>query len=174
MGEYPLLKVLLLGDGGVGKTSLARRFCEGKFDQSRVMTIGVDFQTKVIALPETTVKLTIWDMAGQTRFQSIREGFYRGGLAAAMVYDLKELESLKSLGNWYREAVKNAPALKFILVGNKEDEVEGEEPMGEKLAAMLGIPYLRTSAATGAGVAKMFTELAQIAYSQSTLNTHHT
>lgn len=166
MGELPLLKVVLLGDGGVGKTSLARRFCEGKFDNSRLMTIGVDFQTKIIELPAGQVKLSIWDLAGQARFQSIREGFYRGSLAAALVYELGNLDTLRSLGNWYREAIKNAPDIKLILVGNKADLVKGQDWEGEKLGGLLRVPYFRTSAAHGDGVEEMFHELGEIAHSQ--------
>ena len=66
MEGVPIFKVILLGDGNVGKTSLARRYCEGKFEVSRIMTIGVDFQTKVVNLPGQQVKLSIWDVAGST------------------------------------------------------------------------------------------------------------
>ncbi len=62
-------KVVVAGNGNVGKTSLIRRWCEGKFETSRVMTIGVDFQSKLVQLPEGEVKLSIWDMAGQERFR---------------------------------------------------------------------------------------------------------
>ncbi|MGD8605628.1 MAG: Rab family GTPase, partial [Anaerolineales bacterium] len=68
MGKVPVLKVVIVGDANVGKTSLLRRYCEGKFESSRVATIGVDFQTKVVDLPDGQVKLSIWDMAGQEHF----------------------------------------------------------------------------------------------------------
>ena len=73
MTTVPVLKVVIAGDGNVGKTSLIRRYCEGKFEQSRVATIGVDFQTKLVELTGGPVKLSIWDMAGQERFQVMRE-----------------------------------------------------------------------------------------------------
>ena len=77
MSELPLLKVVVIGDGAVGKTSLIRRYCEGKFFASRVATIGVDFYTQRVKLPARTVKLCIWDMAGQERFEVVRSGLYR-------------------------------------------------------------------------------------------------
>ena len=69
MNRVPVLKVVVAGDGAVGKTSLIRRYCEEKFKIARVQTIGVDFQTQTVDLPQGTVKLSIWDMAGQDRFE---------------------------------------------------------------------------------------------------------
>lgn len=106
--DIPVYKVSILGDGAVGKTSLVRRYCEGRFEHSRVMTIGVDFQIKVVQVGERSIKLSIWDVAGQPRFKAMREGFYRGSLAAALVYDLPLDESLMNLDGWYLELKKNA------------------------------------------------------------------
>ena len=84
MADIPLLKVVVVGDGAVGKTTLIRRYTEGKFHASRVATIGVDFYTQQVQLPTGMVKLSIWDMAGQDRFEVVRAGFYRGSQAAAL------------------------------------------------------------------------------------------
>ena len=166
MNPVPLLKVVIAGDGDVGKTSLVRRYCEGKFETSRVMTIGVDFQTKLVNLPEQTVKLSIWDMAGQDRFSSIRTGFYRGSLVSALVYDLTVPETLKKLVNWYFEIAKVVPNQKFVVVGNKSDLVVDEpDRVGLQFAKVIRAEYIRTSAATGTGVDDMFEALARIAYS---------
>ena len=78
MSEPPHYKVVLVGDGNVGKTSLVRRFCEGKFEESRILTIGVDFQIKTVKLGEREMRLSIWDVAGQERFRTFRDQFYRG------------------------------------------------------------------------------------------------
>jgi len=123
MGSVPILKVVIAGDPNVGKTSLVRAYCEGKFETSRVLTIGVDFQTKLVNLPAGTVKLSIWDMAGQDRFEVVRAGFYRGSLTSALVYNLEEPETLKSLVRWYHEVRRTLPQQKFIVVGNKLDLV---------------------------------------------------
>ncbi len=161
----PLLKVVIAGDGNVGKTSLVRRYCEGKFETSRVLTIGVDFQTKLVALPQKTVKLSIWDMAGQERFSAIRPGFYRGSRAAALVYDLTLPDSLKNLVNWYFEIAKVIPNQKYLVVANKADLVGGEpDRVGAQFARVIHGEYVRTSAASGEGVAEMFEALARLAY----------
>ena len=97
MSSIPLYKVVIAGDENVGKTSLVRQYCEGRFETSRVSTIGVDFQTKIVTLPEGEVKLSIWDMAGQERFEIVRSGFYRGTRATALVYDLGVPDTLEHL-----------------------------------------------------------------------------
>src|SRR4030042_4789532 len=121
MSDIPLYKVSSAGYEAVGKTSLIRRYCEGKFETSRVATIGVDFQTKVVSLPAGAVKLSIWDMAGQERFEVVRTGMYRGSRAVALVFDLSNPETLAHLPAWHAEAVTNAKGTKILVVGNKLD-----------------------------------------------------
>ncbi len=167
MASIPLLKVVIAGDGNVGKTSLVRQYCEGRFENSRVMTIGVDFQTKMVELPGGPVKLSIWDMAGQGRFQPVRAGFYRGSLVTALVYDLTLPETLKNLSNWFLEIKKILPNQKFIVVGNKADLAEENSTwVGKEFARIIRAPYLKTSACTGEGVAALFEALAHFAYAQ--------
>jgi len=160
----PVLKVVVAGDGGVGKTSLIRRYCTGKFQESRIMTIGVDFQIQVVDLGDRTVKLSIWDIAGQERFGSFRASFYRGARAVALVYDVTDPISLRNLPLWQAEIAKVAPQARFVVVGNKID-LERKVPR-EKVEAWvreIGFPYLETSALTGEGVQAFFTTLARLA-----------
>ena len=165
MASYPLLKVMLLGDGNVGKTSLSRRYCEGKFENSRILTIGVDFQTKVVELPSGAVKLSIWDVAGQPRFQIVRETFYRGCSSAALVCDLTCEESMQHLDDWLKELIQFAPKSKFFVVANKKDLAGSEVPMtAKKFADQHNVPYVITSAATSEGVEELFFELAKTAF----------
>lgn len=166
MGKLPVLKVVIAGDGNVGKTSLVRRYCEGKFEASRVATIGVDFQTKVVELPAGSVKLSIWDMAGQDRFRVVRSGFYRGSLATALVYDVTDHLSLTNLEKWHQEISGITPDQRFIVVGNKIDleRVEQAEA-AQTFASKIMASYLETSALTGEGVTEMFTALATLASS---------
>jgi small GTP-binding protein len=164
MSAIPTLKVVIAGNGSVGKTSLIRRYCEGKFAGSRVMTIGVDFQTKLVDLPSGTVKLSIWDMAGQERFAVMRTGFYRGSRAAALVYDVTHPASLADLEHWRAEIIKTVPNQKFIVIGNKVDlrrKVDGNS--AADYARQIDAKYVETSAASGAGVPEMFDMLAQMA-----------
>jgi small GTP-binding protein len=164
MPEIPLCKVVVVGDGAVGKSSLIRRYCEGKFDASRVATIGVDFYTQRVSLPTGTVKLSIWDMAGQDRFQVVRTGFYRGSLAAALVYDVTSMASLANLKRWRDEVLGAVPTQALVMVGNKVDlDRTVDSQLARAASAYLGAPYLETSALSGEGVAILFETLATLA-----------
>ena len=169
MNEIPLLKVVVAGDGAVGKTTLIRRYCEGKFHASRVATIGVDFYTQQVQLPgaigeRARVKLSIWDMAGQERFEIVRTGFYRGSQAAALVYDVTRMASLGNLKRWRDEISEALPGQPFVVVGNKVDlERTVSKELGQRAAAFFGAPYVETSALTGEGVARLFETLAVLA-----------
>ncbi len=169
MREIPLLKVVIAGDGTVGKTSLVRRYCEGKFQSARVATIGVDFYTQRVRIPdpangEKMVKLSIWDLAGQERFGVVRTGFYRGSRAAALVYDVTSMASLGNLKRWRDEVLAAVPELPFVVVGNKVDmERSVRSELARAAAAYLGAPYLETSALSGEGVSALFQTLAWLA-----------
>jgi len=164
MQQVQVLKVVVGGEGTVGKTSLIRRYCQGKFEASRVATIGVDFQTQLVKLPEKTVKLSIWDMAGQDRFRVIRGGFYRGSRASALVYDVSQAETFAQLGKWRDEILQVVAGEPFVVVGNKTDlnRVQSADE-ARAFASSIGAEYLETSALTGEGVATLFETLARLA-----------
>lgn len=164
MAGPPLLKVVIAGDGAVGKTSLIRRYCESKFQASRVATIGVDFATQLVKLKTGPVKLSIWDMAGQERFAVVREGFYRGSRAAALVYDVTDPLSLEHLTRWHTEVLRDAPSQGLVVVGNKID-LQRAVPAkdGRSFAASIQAPYLETSALSSQGVSALFETLARLA-----------
>jgi small GTP-binding protein len=165
MSSVPVLKVVVAGDGTVGKTSLVRRFCEGKFEMTRVATIGVDFQTKLVELPERTVKLSIWDMAGQDRFQVIRTGFYRGSRAAALVFDVTSPDSFANLERWRQEIIEVVPQQPFVVVGNKTDLERKISPeQGAAFAQGIQAAYVETSALSGTGVPELFLSLARLSF----------
>jgi small GTP-binding protein len=167
MNQIMVLKVVVAGDGAVGKTSLIRRYCEGKFEHTRVATIGVDFQTQKVELPDQTVKLSIWDMAGQERFAVVRAGFYRGSRAAALVYDVTEPQTLVDLTRWQEEVLTAVQEQPFLVIGNKIDlerVIPTEE--GRAFAESIGASYVETSALTGDGVPALFETLANLALGQ--------
>lgn len=166
--NIPVLKVLIVGDGNVGKTSLVRRYCQGMFTDSRITTIGVDFQTQVVRLPEGAVKLSIWDLAGQERFAVMRPGFYKGGRSVAMVYDVTEPTTLTDLAQWRRELEAVIPNVPLLVVGNKIDLPRAQPPSGARaFAESIGARYLETSAATGEGVPQLFEALARLGWGLS-------
>lgn len=166
MGDAPVYKVVLVGDGNVGKTSLVRRFCEGKFEESRILTIGVDFQIKTVTLGERELRLSIWDVAGQQRFRTFRDQFYSGTLAAALVYDATSPSSFLNLARWRDEVLAAAPGVPLVVIGNKTDMgvvVPPSEAAGWA-KAQGSMPMLQTSALTGENVEELFKGLAYVAY----------
>lgn len=167
MNRLLVLKVVVAGDGAVGKTSLIRRYCEGKFEIARVQTIGVDFQTQTVDLPQGTVKLSIWDMAGQDRFEVMRGGFYRGSRASALVFDVTTPETFESLLRWRKEILNAVQEQPFLVIGNKIDlERVIPQDSARTFAESIGAPYLETSALTGDGVPGLFEMLARRALGQ--------
>ncbi len=169
MGEPPIFKVLLVGDGNVGKTSLVRRFCEGKFDESRILTIGVDFQIKTVKLGARAVRLSIWDVAGQERFRAFRDQFYAGTLAVALVYDVTAPASFFNLPRWREEVLTSIPGVPLVVIGNKLDLGPVVPPAeAEGWARVAGnMPFLQTSALTGDHVEEFFQGLAYLAYKRN-------
>merc|ERR1719473_1870579 len=95
-----LLKVIILGDSGVGKTSLMNQYVNKKFSNQYKATIGADFLTKEVLLDEKLVTMQIWDTAGQERFQSLGVAFYRGADACVLVYDITNARSFSQLQTW--------------------------------------------------------------------------
>lgn|SRR5512145_1151208 len=161
-------KVAIIGDGNVGKTTLLRRFATGMFQESRIMTIGVDFQTVAVKTGDQSFKLTVWDLAGQERFASFRENFYLGARAVAMVFDVTDRPSFENLSRWLQEAKAVVDHNRFLVIGNKIDMpnrvIEAAE--GKQYAASISAAYLETSAKTGDGVARLFELLARAAHAQ--------
>lgn len=135
------LKMVLLGDSGVGKTSLMNRYSTGKFTGQYKATIGADFLTKDNVIVEyfgqrSLVQLQIWDTAGQERFQSLGMGFYRGADACLLVYDVTDPHSLDNLDHWRKEFLEQvgggslgdaSTQFPFVVLGNKMDKVRARE-----------------------------------------------
>jgi small GTP-binding protein len=164
--EIPTYKVILAGDGNVGKTSLVRRYCEGKFDESRILTIGVDFQIKTIQLGDKTMRLSIWDVAGQERFRTFRDQFYTGAMAVALIYDVTSPATFFNLARWRDEISAIAPGVPMVVIGNKKD-LGPVVPPGEAegWAKYEGrMPFLQTSALTGENIEEFFQGLAYLAF----------
>jgi len=162
-------KIVLLGDGAVGKTSLRRSFMGEQFKENYHMTLGSDFATKTFSLGETEIKLIIWDLAGQPRFSTVRSFYYKGAKGALLVYDVTRADSYESLANWVAELLKNNGGNKvpIVLIANKIDlreknlftiQKEFGLEYAKKLSEWSGftIPYIETSAKTGENVNKAF------------------
>ncbi|XP_059432825.1 ras-related protein Rab7-like [Corylus avellana] len=173
-GKRALLKVIVLGDSGVGKTSLMNQYVYNKFIGQYKATIGADFVTKELQIDNKQVTLQIWDTAGQERFQSLGAAFYRGAECCVLVYDVNVLKSFETLNTWREEFLKQAdPAapdeFPFVLLGNKIDidggnsRVVSEKQAKDWCASRGNIPYFETSAKEGYNVGEAFLCVARTA-----------
>lgn len=127
-----LLKVVILGDGGVGKSCLMNRFVSNHFDEHNFYTIGVEFLNKDIEINGESYTLQIWDTAGQERFKTLRTPFYRGSDICLLTYAVNDRTSFKNLALWrseflYYADVEEGSTFPFIVVGNKVDVAESEK-----------------------------------------------
>ncbi|XP_067225072.1 ras-related protein Rab-18a isoform X2 [Chanodichthys erythropterus] len=129
------LKILIIGESGVGKSSLLLRFTDDTFDPEIGATIGVDFKVKTLAVDGNRAKLAIWDTAGQERFRTLTPSYYRGAQGVILVYDVTRRETFAKLDNWLNEldtyCTRND--LVKMLVGNKIDKEDRELERDEGL-----------------------------------------
>jgi len=166
------LKLLTIGDSGVGKTCLLLKYCSGQFSPMFITTIGIDYKLKVVDVPgHGETKLQIWDTAGQERFRTLTASYFQGAHGIIMVYDVSDRKSFESVNTWMNMIEQQADSdIAKILVGNKcdlsEPAVSKEE--GQKLADNFAIPFHLTSAKTNAGVDETFLSIAQLVLSKPT------
>ncbi len=156
----PVFKTVLIGEGGVGKTSLAVRYTEDRFDQHMKMTIGVNFATKKIRVEGQEITLLLWDLGGQPRFQDVVMDYFRGSKLGIAVYEVSRPFTMHRLDDWIGRLHNSVPNCDIILVGNKIDEripdmgVSMEE--AREFAAKYNAQVFEVSAKTGEGVFDMF------------------
>lgn len=159
------LKILLIGESGVGKSSLLLRFTDGTFDSQIGSTIGVDFKVKTMRFDGNNVKLAIWDTAGQERFRTLTPSYYRGAQGVILVYDVTRRESFVKLENWLNEldTYSTKHGIVKMLVGNKIDKVNHEVDRNEGLrfARKHSMLFIETSAKTCDGVVCAFEEVVE-------------
>lgn len=159
------LKLLLIGDSAVGKSSLLLRFAEDSFNASFISTIGVDFKTRNVDLDGDTVKLSIWDTAGQERFRTITAAYYRGANGIVLVYDITSEASFNSIRSWIRNIEEHASdSVCKVLVGNKadmEDKRAVPTAKGQALAREFNIKFFETSAKADMNVEEAFLSIAR-------------
>ena len=116
------IKIIIVGDSGVGKTNLITRFASDKFDKNSRATIGVEFLYKTLKINKEIFKIEIWDTAGQERYKSIASAYYKGARGAIVVYDITSEDSFKNIDLWIEEVKsKAANNLQIMLIGNKSD-----------------------------------------------------
>ncbi|CAM0134991.1 unnamed protein product [Umbelopsis sp. WA50703] len=159
-----LLKVIILGDSGVGKTSLMNQYVNKKFSSQYKATIGADFLTKEVVVDDKLVTMQIWDTAGQERFQSLGVAFYRGADCCVLCYDVNTPKSFESLSSWIDEFLiqaspRNPESFPFVVLGNKIDvSLKRAQNFCESKG---GIPLFETSAKEAINVEQAFQTIAK-------------
>ncbi|XP_036147765.1 ras-related protein Rab-7a isoform X1 [Monomorium pharaonis] len=169
-----LLKVIILGDSGVGKTSLMNQYVNKKFSNQYKATIGADFLTKEVMVEDRIVTMQIWDTAGQERFQSLGVAFYRGADCCVLVFDVSAPTSFKSLDSWRDEFLIQASPrdpdnFPFVVLGNKvdlESRAVSSKRAQQWCQSKNNIPYFETSAKEAINVEQAFQTIAKNALAQ--------
>ncbi|TXT54949.1 MAG: hypothetical protein BAJATHORv1_50202 [Candidatus Thorarchaeota archaeon] len=164
-----LFKVVVLGEGAVGKTAIVTRFSHGFFRTDYKTTIGSQFAVKNLEIPSgkndsLTVKLQIWDVAGQSRFQILRPMYYRGSSGGILVYDVSRRRTFIVLEEWLEELEKAlGKKIPLVLVANKTDLPDRvvDPAEGKEFAERHDMPYVESSAKTGQGIVDIFEQLAK-------------
>ena len=159
-----IIKILTLGDTLVGKSSIVLRFSDNRFDDNQLATIGIDYKTKYIKVKDASVKVLLWDTAGQEKFRNIARQYYKGANGVLLIYDVCDRKSYERIGFWMDELKQNneIEQLYIILVGNKIDLEEKRvvtREEAEKYAEDNNINYLEVSAKTGEGILDLFNEV---------------
>lgn len=155
-----LFKIIIIGDSGIGKSSILFRFTDDVYNESYISTIGVDFKIKTIFINGKIIKLQIWDTAGQERFRTITTSYYRGSHMIFVCYDTTDRQTFLNVEDWIKEIKKYANHnVKVILCGTKSDlkikrQVGYEE--GKTLADKHGFDFYETSAKNNVGVTELF------------------
>lgn len=170
-GKYALehdliVKSILVGDSGVGKSSVLMRFTSGDFSHHYVSTVGVDYANCTFDRQGKIIRMQIWDTAGQDRFKTISRTFYRGVHGCALVFAVDDAESFERVADWAKEVTQFGSAdTPFILIGNKADvpatlrQVPTEA--AQQLAQKLGCEYIETSAKADTNIGAAFAKLAE-------------
>lgn len=164
--EYDhLFKLLIIGDSGVGKSSLLLRFADNTFSGNYISTIGVDFKIRTIIIDNEKVKLQIWDTAGQERFRTITSTYYRGAHGVIVVYDVTNGDSFHNISRWLSEIENNCEVENRILVGNKNDDPSSKVVLtkdAQGVAQLMNMPLFETSAKENINVEEMFNAITRM------------
>jgi GTP-binding nuclear protein Ran len=151
----PTFKLVLVGDGGVGKTVMLRKFQTDTFNPKYIATLGVEVEPITLS---NNVRFNCWDTAGQEKFGGLRAGYYIQAHCAFVMLDLTSRLTLKNVPHWIRDVKQMAPDAKIIVLGNKKDCVSSRKVSAEQVRSYIGdaFPYFEISAKTGEGIKDAF------------------
>ena len=166
-GTYDyLFKVLMIGDSGVGKSSILLRYTDNMYDEEMAATIGVDFKLKRTTGPGgERINMTVWDTAGQEKFRAITSSYYRGSHAIVLVYDVMKRQTFEHISTWLKEATDQCtnPDVIKVLIGNKIDCDESERRVdreeGMEFARDNQMMFFECSAKTEIGIKQAYDEI---------------
>ena len=160
-----VIRVLMIGDSAVGKTSLVIRFDEDSFSTKFITTIGVDYRDKLVTIEDAPIKLQIWDTAGQERFRTITVSYFKGAHGIVLVYDITDRDTFESIRQWVEQIHEYADVhVNILLVGNKCDQEEQRAVAtaeGDALAREYGIDFFETSARENVNVEECYLAIAR-------------
>jgi Ras-related protein Rab-23 len=162
------LQVIVVGNGGVGKTSMIKRFCTGAFTGEYKKTIGVDFLQKKVFVPSQseTITMDLWDTAGQEEFDTLTRNYYRGAQACVIVFSTTDRASFVAVESWKEKVEREVQGLPILIVQNKVDQIESAvmtPKEAEDLSRKLGLKLYRTCVKDNTNVDAVFELLADLA-----------
>lgn len=169
-----VFKITVIGDGGVGKTSLIKKYTEGTFEEDYISTVGAQFSFYDVKIDGDECKLYFWDIAGQKEFEFLRSDFYEESKAAIIVYSLEEndlgKESLKRIADWYEDLKEHCGDIPVIIFANKVDLIDEDKIDDEFIKNLMNkkniIEVYRTSAKTGQMVNEAFLRIIKELYNK--------
>lgn len=176
MNDYDhIIKLIIIGESGVGKSTLLSRYCDGTFNENYISTIGVDFRIKRLEINDKKIKLQVWDTAGQERFKSISLSYYRGAHAIMLVFDLTNTNSFNKLNQWIKDIDRNLTndKYKIILIGNKcenENNIVVNRDDINSFVQKYNMEYMEVSAKKNINVDLAFTRITDLVF-KSMMNT---
>jgi small GTP-binding protein len=158
------LKLVTIGESGVGKTSLLQRLSEGAFREAATPTIGVEYFSWTLVLDQEPVRLMLWDIAGQERFYTVARSYFRDAVGAILVFDITSRPGFDALSKWVRDVPSDAhPNCGVLLIGNKSDLAAQRvisTAEAQEFAKIHSIAYFETSAKDGTNVEAAIVQLA--------------
>jgi len=162
-------KIIIVGDPNVGKTSLILRYTDNAFRRNYVPTLGVMVSDKIFKIEDSIVQLTLWDIGGQQKFQTMRNQFYRGSDAVFLVFDLTRVESFNNIPKWFSDVSQQlkdrSEEIMGFIIGNKKDlidKIQVTEDMESQIANKLELGFIETSALLGENVDYAFSTIANL------------
>ncbi|XP_003390188.1 PREDICTED: ras-related protein Rab-23-like [Amphimedon queenslandica] len=163
------IKVVVVGNGAVGKSSMIRRYCKGVYTQDYKKTIGVDFLEREIEVDDDNVRLMVWDTAGQEEFDSITKAYYRGAQVCVLAFSTTDKDSFDAIERWKNKVEAECGAIVMVVVQNKIDLIDESAVSAEDVEALtkrLKLHLFRTSVKENFNIDEVFLYLSRKFLSQ--------